>query len=82
MMENDKAKILWDFKVQCDKMIEHRKPDTVLVDKVQQKCLIIDVACLGDNRIAEKEEEKLQRYDLLKKEIKRLWRMKNIDISP
>ena len=31
--------------IQCDKMIEHRKPDIVLVDKVQQKCLIIDVAC-------------------------------------
>ena len=28
------------------------------------------------------EEEKLQRYDLLKREIKRLWRMKNIDIFP
>ena len=65
--------------IQCDKMIEHRKPDIVLVDKVQQKCLIIDVACPGDNRTA---EEKLQRYDLLKREIKRLWRMKNIDIIP
>ena len=63
-------------------MIEHRKPDIVLVDKVQQKCLIIDVACPGDNRIAEKEEEKLQRYDLLKREIKRLWHMKSIDIIP
>ena len=82
VMEDDKAKILWDFMIQCDKMIEHRKPDIVLVDKVQLKCLIIDVACPGDNRIAEKEEKKLQRYDLLKREIKRLWRMKNIDIIP
>ena len=74
------AKILWDFMIQCDKMIEHKKPDIVLVDKVQQKCLVIDVACPGNNRIAEKEGEKLQRYDLLKREIKRLWRIKNIDI--
>ena len=66
--------------IQCDKMIEHKKPDIVLVDKVQQKCLVIDVACPGNNRIAEKEGEKLQRYDLLKREIKRLWRIKNIDI--
>ena len=42
----------------------------------------VDVACPGDNRIAEKEEEKMQRYDLLKREIKRLWHMKNIDIIP
>ena len=82
VMENDKAKIPWDFMIQCDKMIEHRKPDIVLVDKVQQKCLTIDVTCPGDNRVAEKEEEKLQRYDLLKREIKKLWRMKNIDIIP
>ena len=74
-MENDKAKILWDFMIQCDKMIEDRKPDVVLVDKLQQKCLIIDVAFPGDNRFVEKEEEKLQRYDLLKREIKRLWHM-------
>ena len=79
VMENDKAKILWDFMIQCDKMIEHRKTEIVLVDKLQQKCLIIDVVCPDDNGIVEKEEEKLQRYDLLKREIKRLWRMKNID---
>ena len=68
--------------IQCDKMVEHRKPGIVLVDKEQQKCLIRDLACPGDNRVAEKEEEKLQQYDLLKREMKRLWHMKTIDIIP
>ena len=74
VMENDKAKILWDFMIQCDKMIEHRKPDIVLVDKVQQKCLIIDVACPGDNcregrgktttvRFVEKRNQKIMAHE-------------------
>ena len=52
--------------IQCDKMIKHKKPAIVLVDKEHQKCLIIDVACPGDNRVAEKEEEKLLKNNLQK----------------
>ena len=27
VIENERAKILWDFMIQCDHQIEHRKPD-------------------------------------------------------
>ena len=57
-MENKKAKILWDFTIETDKRLPHNRPDTVVVDKMNKTCHIIDVACLCDSRIVMKEEEK------------------------
>ena len=33
VVENKKFKILWDFTIECDHMIEARRPDLVVVDK-------------------------------------------------
>ena len=40
--ESTNNKLLWDFKIQTDNKIEHHKP---VLNKIEQKCLIIDVAC-------------------------------------
>ena len=61
-MENEKAKILWNFTIQTDKRLSHNRPDIVVVDKMSKRCHIIDVACSGDSRIAMKEEEKVNKY--------------------
>ena len=44
--------------IQCDKEIEARRPDIVIVDKVQKEVKLIDVAIPGDVRVPEKEIEK------------------------
>ena len=75
-LENDKAKILWDFLFQTDRQIEHRKPDIVVLDKTKNTCLIIDVAIPGDQRIALKEVEKIMNYAELKVELERMWKTK------
>ena len=36
-VENEEVKVLWDISVQCDNMIEARRPDTILIDKKEQK---------------------------------------------
>ena len=36
-VENKCLKILWDFTIQCDHMIEARRPDIVVVDKVKKE---------------------------------------------
>ena len=77
VQENEKVKILWDFMVQCDVKIEHRKPD-ILVDKETKECKIIDVACPGDHNLVAKRNEKLFRYSDLRLEIARLWNMKTV----
>ena len=77
-IENDRAKILWDFMVQCDIQIEHRKPDIIVIDKKDKMCKIIDVACPGDHNLVEKRNEKMNRYADLRLEIARMWNIKTI----
>lgn len=42
MTENDQAKILWDFQIKTNKMLMVNKPDTVVVEKLQKKAVVID----------------------------------------
>ncbi|XP_047475423.1 uncharacterized protein LOC125029527 [Penaeus chinensis] len=37
VMENDRVKILWDFNIQTDHVIQHRRPDIVVVYKDERK---------------------------------------------
>ena len=66
-MEDDDAKLMWDINTQCDVM-EARRSDLILVDKKAKSCVIIDVAVPGDCRIREKETEKIEKYQNLKRE--------------
>ena len=43
---------------------------------------IIDVAIPGDCRIHEKEIEKIEKYQNLKVELKRLWSLKKVGVVP
>lgn len=69
-MKTDNVKILWGVNIQCDHVIEARRPDIVVVNKVERKCTIIDIAVTGDSRISDKEKEKVENYQDLKMEIK------------
>ena len=82
VLENEDYKILWDFSIQTDHVIEARRPDLVVVDKKERTCKIIDFAVPGDSRIEEKEKEKIEKYQDLGRELKKLWnvRMKIIPL--
>ena len=60
--EPSNNKLLWDFKIQTDNKVEHNKPDivNVVLDKIERKCLIIDVACLFDTRVKGRRKRKLR----------------------
>ena len=77
-MENDDIKLLWDFNIQCDNMIEARRPEIVVLHKKEKKCLIVDVAVPGDCRINEK--EKIDKYQDLRREVSRLWQQKKVHV--
>ena len=36
VVEDGNCKILWDFTIQCDQVMETRRPDIVIVDKVKK----------------------------------------------
>ena len=57
-VENDEIKLLWDVNIQCDNVMEARKPDIVVVDKKEHKGIIIDIAASADVRVAENKRKK------------------------
>ena len=74
VLQNEEAKILWDFKIQTDKHLAHNIPDITVVEKTQ--VWLIDVAIPGDSRIENKQVEKISKYQDLRIEVERLWEKK------
>ena len=62
VLENEDYKILWDLSIQTDHVLEAWRPDLVVVDKKGRSCRIVDFAVSGDNRIEEKEKDKIEKY--------------------
>jgi Reverse transcriptase (RNA-dependent DNA polymerase) len=76
VVENPYVKILWDFSMQTDKVIQARRPDIVVLDKVKGSVQIIDIAVPADRNVIQKEEEKVMKYQDLRMELARLWKKK------
>ena len=81
-VENEEIKVLWDINIQCDNLIQARRPDLIVIDKKEQKGIIIDIAVPADVRVEEKEKEKVEKYQDLKREIRRLWKLRKVEIVP
>ena len=76
VLEDEDYKILWDFGIQTDHVIEAQRPDLVLVDKQERICKVIDFAVPGDSRIEEKEQDKIEKYQDLRRELQKIWNFK------
>ena len=81
-MEYDDVILISDINIQCDNVMKARRPDLILVNKKGTSCAIIDVAIPGDCRISEKEIRKIEKYQNLKRELKRLWSLKKAEVLP
>ena len=60
---------MWDFNIQTDHVIEARRQDLVVVYKKERSCKIIKFAVPGDSRIEEKETDKIEKYQDLRREL-------------
>ena len=76
VLESEDYKILWNFNIQTDHVVEARRPDLVVADKKRRTCKIIDFAVAGDSRIEEKEKEKIEKYQDLRRELQKIWNVK------
>ena len=72
VLDNEDYKILWDFSIQTDHVVEARRPDLVVVDKKERSCQTIDFAVPGDSGIEEKEKDKVERYQDLGRELQKM----------
>ena len=82
MIENEQTKILWDFSIQTDHPVEANRPDIVVLEKTSRKCLLFDIACPFDTRVANKEKEKIEKYQDLRRELQRIWKFSDVKIIP
>ena len=57
VLENERYKLLYDFNIFTDHMIQARRPDLVYVDKLQRKTYLIEIACVMDTNVLIKEKE-------------------------
>ena len=78
VQENDENKIFWDFNIQTDKVIEHRRPDKTCINKQKRKCLINDFAIPRDQNVAVKEQEKIDKDQDLRIELQKVWNVKAV----
>ena len=76
VVENNRAKLLWDFPIQTDRKVLANQPDIVVVDKQKKGAIVINIAVLSDSNIKKKEYEKLEKYQRLKEELERTWKVK------
>ena len=58
--ENVNHKLIWDMNIQRGNVIVERRPDIVILNKMEKKATIIYVAIIpGDIRIIDMEKEKI-----------------------
>ena len=62
VLENDRAKIVWDFEFKTRKKTRARRPDVILEDKEVKNIFIVDMLCPMECNIEEKRTEKLNKY--------------------
>ena len=62
VIENDKAKLLWDIEFNLRKTTTSRRPDLILEEKEKKKIWICDMGCPQQHNIETKRLEKLTKY--------------------
>ena len=72
VLENEDYKILWDFSIQTDHVIEARRPGLVVADKKDRSCKIITFAVPEDSRTEEEENDKIEKYHDLGRELQKI----------
>ena len=73
---------MWDINVQCDNVIEARRTDIIVIDEKERKGIITDITVPAVVRVEGKEREKVEKYQDLKREIGRLWKLKMVEVAP
>ena len=82
VVETGEVKILWNVNIQCEHLTEEGRPDIFVANKnkkmMKENALSLTMLCQEDNRTGNKEKEKAEKLEDLKKEIKRIWKMRSV----
>ena len=72
VMECEEVTLYWDLTIQTDRTVEHNRPDIVLIEKKEHRWIIIDIAIPSDFNISKTETWKVEKYQDLAFEIRRI----------
>ena len=62
----------WDTTIPTAKKISANRPDIYFRNKKTNTCLLIDISCAAESKIARKLAEKLAKYSDLRVEVSRM----------
>ena len=80
--ENGEVRITWDMTIYTDKVLKHNRPDITLMHEDTQKWTLIDIAVPADQNITQTEEKKVEKYQELAFEIRRIHGASKVTIIP
>ena len=75
MSEDGKVEIWWDRSVETTRKLEHNRPDITVLDRVARRWTFVDFSVPWDKNVVSKEDEKINNYSPLVKEITKLHRI-------
>ena len=81
-MDVDNITIMWDFTIITDTKVPHNKPDIIIHDRINHKCLIVEVSIPQDINILQKYAEKIRNYRPLEIELTKCWNLNQIETVP
>ena len=82
IVENGDVRVTWDMTIYTDKVVKHSRPDITLVHKDTQDWTLIDIAVPADQNIIRTEEEKVEKYQDLAFEIRRIHGATKVTVIP
>ena len=72
MVEGKDVVVLWDMPIHTDKEITSNRPYIVIKDKLESKCLFIDMSVPSERNVGYKDTEKLSKYKDLEIEVAKM----------
>lgn len=84
VLENELYRSYFDRAILTDKTVpySYNRLDTTLIDKINRTAQIIDIAIPNSHNLQNAFSEKLTKYEELKDEIMRMWKLKKLTIVP
>jgi hypothetical protein len=76
MYEEGDITVFWNQSVHTDREVTVNRPDTIIKNKKETTCTLIDVATPVDRNFVQKEEEKNLKHKSLGIEVQRTWNLK------
>ena len=80
--ENGEERIACDVTIYTDKVLKHNQPDITLVHEDTQTWTLIGIAMAVDQNITRTEEEKVEKYQELASEVRRIHGASKVVIIP